>query len=133
MKIVLEDKKQVFGQYDIRGIYPDEVNEELVYEVSKTLAKDFFPKGRVVVGMDARNSSKALYKEVLRGLEANGVKVLAVGLITTPMLYFLVNHLETDGGVIVTASHNPKEYNGLKVVEKKAKNISGVEIFKRLT
>ncbi|PIR98319.1 MAG: hypothetical protein COT88_02285 [Candidatus Colwellbacteria bacterium CG10_big_fil_rev_8_21_14_0_10_41_28] len=124
----LKQKQSAFGKYDIRGVYPKVVDEELVYLISKALAEKKFNKERVIVGMDARESSPALYKEVIRGLHEGGVEVLEGGSMTTPMLYFLVNDLNLGGGIIVTASHNPKEYNGLKMVGRNADNISGAEV-----
>jgi phosphomannomutase len=71
---------------------------------------------------------QAAIKSIKRG--ASGIKIIEAGLMTTPMLYFLVNHFKTDLGIMITASHNPKEYNGLKIVGKNAIPISGEEIYK---
>lgn len=130
-------KPSIFGAYDIRGKYPIDINKESVEEIIPSILKALKPeKGilKIVVGCDARLSSPGLYKAVLKTLKslptANyKLKSIAVGMITTPMLYFLVNKLEASGGIMITASHNPKNYNGLKVVGLKAIPISGKEIY----
>ena len=141
--------QSIFKAYDIRGRYPEEINEEAVAEIAGALA-GYFSKVRdsrssntIVVGHDARLSSPALLEAVLDGLKIpalkgdarqgrqdSKLKILNVGMITTPMLYFLVNHFKAVGGIMVTASHNPKEFNGLKVVGEKAAPMSGLEIKK---
>lgn len=120
----------IFKAYDIRGKYPDEINEDSVAEIARFLA-GHFGKGKVVVAHDARLSSPLLYKTVLKTLVTNNSKLITVpvGIATTPMFYFLVNQLKAAGGIMITASHNPKEYNGLKVVGSKAEPMSGKEIY----
>ncbi len=133
--------KSIFRAYDIRGIYPQEINEEAVLVIAQTLARYFSAeggstsggkKGKIVIGYDARLSSLQLYKALLRGLKIENykLKIENCGLITTPMMYFLVNHLKAVGGIMITASHNPKKYNGMKVVGRKAVPISGEEIYR---
>ncbi|MBI2033601.1 MAG: hypothetical protein HYT13_00675 [Candidatus Liptonbacteria bacterium] len=125
-------KREIFKAYDIRGLYPKDLNEKAVFEIVRNSAEKLFGKGGVVVGHDARLSSPKLYKAVLQGLKAGvpKAKLFRAGLITTPMLYFLVNQFGARGGLMVTASHNPKEYNGLKIVGEQASPISGNAIFK---
>lgn len=118
----------IFKAYDIRGRYPAEINEAAVQEISRGLRR-FFKTGKIVVARDARLSSPALYRTVIKEL---GRRVIPAGLATTPFFYFLVNRLKAAGGIMVTASHNPKEWNGLKVVGPKAKMISGHEVLKTL-
>lgn len=123
----------IFRAYDIRGKYPLEINEGVVYKIIPSLISKLRIKNsecRIIVGHDARLSSPILYKTVLRSLMTSGytLVVMPAGLITTPMLTFLVNHFKAVGGIMVTASHNPKEYNGLKVVGKNAEPIGGKEI-----
>lgn len=120
----------IFKAYDIRGRYPEEINEEVVAEIAKALAK-YFQKGKIIVGHDARLSSSSLYKTVLTSLKTYNLKLktISTGMITTPMLYFLVVKLKAAGGIMITASHNPKEYNGLKIVGPDAGMISGKEIW----
>ena len=122
----------IFKAYDIRGKYPAEINEGVVETIVSFLAP-YFPKGTLVIGHDARVSSLVLYHTALLAARFLQVTTLPVGMITTPMLYFLVNHLKAAGGIMVTASHNPKEYNGLKIVGPKAAPISGYEIYQRIT
>lgn len=128
----------IFKAYDIRGKYPKEINEKVTTKIVSVITRDLKPK-IVIVGRDTRLSSPSLYKTVLDLLKANpptgGLKLKTVpaGIITTPMLYFLVNHFNADLGIMITASHNPKEYNGLKIVGKKAIPISGKEILKWIT
>lgn len=122
--------KSIFKAYDIRGKYPKEINEKDAEIISGVLAAHF-RSGEVVVGHDARKSSPKLYRAVIRGLDKNDkITLIKVGLITTPLLYFLVNRVGAKGGVMVTASHNPKEYNGIKAVGVNAEPISGKDIWK---
>lgn len=115
----------IFRAYDVRGVYPSELNEDIV---TRILSTPLFHGGAVVVGHDARVSSPTLYRAARVSLTSRGALVIPVGLITTPMLYFLVNNLKAAGGVMITASHNPKEYNGLKIVREGAVPISGKEV-----
>ena len=117
----------IFKSYDVRGKYPDEINEATVQKIILAL-REVYKNQKIVVGCDTRLSSPSLYKTVLDSLPSK--KTTAAGMITTPMLYFLVNHLDADLGIMITASHNPKEYNGLKIVKQKAVPISGKEILK---
>lgn len=123
--------KNIFKAYDVRGKYPKELNEKIAEKIAGVLAKHF-KKGEIVVGHDARLSSPKIYKAVLRAVARENPKidVVKVGLISTPLLYFLVNRIGATGGIMVTASHNPKEYNGLKVVGKNAEPVSGKEILR---
>lgn len=90
-----------------------------------------FKKGTLVLGIDARTSSPKLLEGLKKGLSVNPkLNFLEAGLITTPMLYFLVNQFRASGGVMVTASHNPKDMNGFKVVKSKGAPISGEEVKK---
>ena len=113
-----------FGAYDIRGIVPEEVNEVLAYRIGK-----FFPvlfkAHKVVVGHDIRLSGLGLQKALTRGLTESGCDVIDIGQCGTEMIYFATAHLKLDGGIMITASHNPKEYNGMKFVRQEAKPISG--------
>lgn len=113
-----------FGTYDIRGRYPDVVNEDMAYDIGRRFAKGFFA-GSVVVGRDIRLSGPSLQKALVRGLTEAGCDVLDIGQCGTEMVYFATVYLQTDGGIMITASHNPKEYNGMKFVGKGAYPISG--------
>ena len=120
----------IFKAYDVRGRYPEEINESAVAEIISVLAKHW-EKGKIVVGHDTRLSSPSLYKSVLDTLATNHQSLVAVplGLCTTPMFYFLANEMKASGGIMVTASHAPKEFNGLKVLDG-GEVISGAEILK---
>ncbi len=113
----------VFRAYDIRGVYPDDINEEDYYRIAKGYVYLFKPK-TVVVGMDARESSPALKASLIRGFLDAGVDVVDIGQITTDMLYFTAGAFPYSGGIVVSASHNPKQYNGMKMVKEKAAAIS---------
>ncbi len=125
----MELNRKIFKANDVRGVYPKEINEHAVFSIAKGLSKYF--KTKVAIGHDARNSSLSLYNELKKGLKQNKkIKIIDAGLITTPTMYFLVNSMKLDGGVMVTASHAPKEFNGMKIVKEKAQMLSGDEIWK---
>ena len=107
--------KSIFKAYDVRGIYPEELNEEAAFAIGRAFVKKTGAKN-VVVGHDARLSSPALFKALTQGLLAAGVKVTSIGQTPTEGLYFAVASYDFDGGIMITASHNPKEYNGFKTM-----------------
>ena len=113
-----------FKAYDVRGVYPTEVNEELAYRVGRIYSA-MFAAETVVVGHDIRLSGRAIVDALTEGLRHGGTKVIDIGQCGTEMIYFATAHLNADGGIMVTASHNPKEYNGMKLVRKGARPISG--------
>jgi len=115
---------EIFHAYDIRGIYPDDLDEESFYAIAGSYAELFKPAGKIAVGMDARQSSPALKENLIKGLIDWGVDVVDIGEITTDMLYFAVGRYGYAGGFVVSASHNPGEYNGLKLVKEGAAAIS---------
>lgn len=116
----------IFRAYDIRGIYPEDLNEEIACKIGQAFVK-FLGKTKlqIVIGRDNRLSGPALHKNLIKGITDMGAEVIDIGLSTTPMLYFAVAHYGYDGGVIVTASHNPAQYNGFKMVRENAIPISG--------
>lgn len=114
---------EVFRAYDIRGIYPNDIDEQAYYRIAKAYVHLFKPS-TMVVGMDARISSPPLKASLIKGFLDSGVDVVDIGQITTDMLYFAVGAYDYSGGVVVSASHNPKEYNGMKMVREKAAAIS---------
>lgn len=122
----------IFKAYDTRGIYPKEINESVARIVARAVARRL-KNGPLVIGHDTRLSSLKLYRATIGELVKTIPKksLYAAGLTTTPQLYFLVNHLRAAGGIMITASHNPKQYNGFKVVKAKAQTIGGTEL-KRL-
>ncbi|MBU2101554.1 hypothetical protein KKH05_02445 [Patescibacteria group bacterium] len=134
MKVDISSKKESFKEYDIRGIYPVGIDEELIREVVRALVEKVFIKGKVVVGHDARNSSPSLYEAAINEFERHeGFDVIKVGMMTTPMLAFLIKDTEAVGGICITASHNPKEYNGIKTAKREEgigiKVVGGKEIY----
>ncbi len=117
-------KESIFRAYDIRGIYPEDIDEEVAYKVGLGFAAYLGNKGKVSVGRDVRISGKALQEHVIRGLKDGGLNVVELGLITTPILYFSIIYYHLDGGIMVTASHNPPEWNGFKLCREKAETIA---------
>jgi len=115
---------KVFKAYDVRGIYPSEIDEAGAYAIGRGYVEQFEPK-RVAVGRDMRLSGPAMQAEVMRGAADAGAQVLDLGLIGTEMLYFAVGELGLDGGIVVTASHNPKAYTGMKIVRRGALPVGG--------
>jgi phosphomannomutase len=115
---------KVFKAYDVRGIYPEEIDDEGAYAIGRAFAQQFEPR-RIAVGRDMRLSSPAVAEAVVRGAADEGVEVLELGLVGTEMVYFAVGALELDGGIMVTASHNPKEYTGMKIVRRGALPVGG--------
>ncbi|ANM29441.1 phosphomannomutase [Acidobacteria bacterium Mor1] len=118
-----QDKLASFKAYDIRGRVPDQLNPELVTNIGRGLATFLKPK-RIAVGHDIRLSSPEFAEALCKGLQASGVDVVDIGRGGTEMVYFATAHLKLDGGVMVTASHNPADYNGLKLVREESKPIS---------
>lgn len=115
--------REIFKAYDIRGVYPAEINEETVDKIARAYAVWLKPK-KVSLGRDVRCSSKSLFEAAKNALIESGVDVFDIGVITTDMHYFAVANYGLDGGMIITASHNPAEYNGIKMVRKEAIEIS---------
>ncbi len=113
-----------FKAYDIRGQIPNQLNPDICYRIGNATAK-FLDAKRVVIGRDMRLTSAEFADAVAKGLQEAGVDVLDIGLCGTEMVYFGVSHLNADGGIMITASHNPADYNGLKLVREEAKPISG--------
>ena len=106
-----------FKAYDIRGKVPSDLNPELAYKIALSFAKLVDAKS-VVVGYDIRKSSGIISDAVKSGLTDYGVNVIDIGLCGTEMIYYATPEFEADGGIMITASHNPPEYNGLKFVKK---------------
>ncbi|MEL7310259.1 MAG: phosphomannomutase [Pseudomonadota bacterium] len=112
-----------FKAYDVRGRLPDQLNEEIALRIGNAMAQ-YLDAKRVVLGRDIRLSSESLANAVADGLMQAGVEVLDIGLGGTEMVYYATGALEADGGIMVTASHNPKDYNGLKLVREGARPLS---------
>ncbi len=113
---------KIFKSYDIRATYPEQINEENVYVITQavyTYLKSLFPQKKslkIAVGRDMRLSGPSLFPIILKGLTDMGAEVIDVGLLSTPSLYFAVFHYGYDGGIQLSASHNPSNYNGMKIV-----------------
>lgn len=124
----------IFKAYDIRGVYPAEINGETAYNIGQALV-EFTKAKKVAVGRDMRESSPEIEEALIRGINDQGADVIKIGLASTPIAYFSSWKLEVDVAVIITASHNPAEYNGMKFCFKGAVPIgegSGMEEIKRL-
>jgi len=120
----------IFKAYDVRGTYPDQIHEEMARKIGRVFSavldeNDRAESNTVVVGHDMRDHSLPLQAALIEGLRAGGLDVLNIGLATTPMNYFAVGSLGAAGGVQVTASHNPAQYNGLKFSKRDAQPVSG--------
>lgn len=122
--------KTIFREYDIRGVYPEQLNEEVSYLIGRAFATKLISlnKNKMIVGYDNRLSSASLEKNLVRGLNDGGVSVVRLGLVTTPMYYYAWDRLDIRCGIMVTASHNPKEYNGFKMSYNGIHNIFGKDV-----
>ncbi|MEH6578903.1 MAG: phosphomannomutase CpsG [Amphritea sp.] len=118
------EKLGCFKAYDIRGQLGTQLDEDIAYRIGRAYA-EFLKPQTVVVGGDMRLSTESLKLALANGLRDSGVDVLDIGLCGTEEIYFATAHLETDGGIVVTASHNPEDYNGMKLVRRGSKPISG--------
>ncbi len=110
----------IFKAYDVRGTYPDQFNEDVAYRIARAFAQILKPK-LTVVGYDMRLSGPALLEPTARGLMEQGSDVIHIGMTSTPMYYYAVNALKADAGMMLTASHNPPQYNGLKITGPEAR------------
>jgi phosphomannomutase len=119
---VLDPK--VFKAYDVRGVHPTELDEQGAYAIGRAYVEQFEPR-RIAVGRDMRLSAPAMARATIEGAADAGADVVDIGLVGTEMLYFAVGELGLDGGVAVTASHNPKEYTGMKIVRRGALPVGG--------
>ncbi|WP_305852095.1 phosphomannomutase/phosphoglucomutase [Aliikangiella sp. G2MR2-5] len=125
--IIIPDS--IFREYDIRGVVGDSLNAEIVKEIGRAIGSEAFERGeqRVAVARDGRLSGPELLNALKQGLMESGRDVIDVGEVPTPLLYFATNYLDASSGVVLTGSHNPKDYNGLKIVIG-GKTLSGAEI-----
>ena len=113
-----------FKAYDVRGRMPDELNEDIAYRIGRGYAQ-FLNPSKVAVGWDIRLSSRGMSQALIKGLNDSGVNVVDIGLCGTEEVYFSTFSQKFDGGIMITASHNPKDYNGIKFVREDSKPISG--------
>ena len=124
----------IFKAYDIRGIYPDQLDEDAAWKIGCAAARFLrshlhgYERGQansqsLCVGRDMRTHSEKIAKSLIEGMNSTGANVIDIGMIDTPQMYFAINHLGTCGGVQVTASHNPAKYNGFKISGLQAKPV----------
>jgi phosphomannomutase len=124
MSLVLNP--DIFKAYDVRGTYPDQIHEDAARAIGAAFVA-YLNARRVAVGRDMRLSSPALAAAFIDGVTSQGADVVDYGMIPTDMLYYAVARDDHDGGVMITASHNPKQYNGMKMVRREAFPLSGEE------
>jgi phosphomannomutase len=118
--------ESIFKAYDIRGMYPENLDEAVAHDIGSAFVEYLDLKGsRVIVARDMRLSGEALERAFIDGVTQAGADVLDLGLVSTDALYFAVGHLGEPGGAMVTASHNPKDYNGFKLCREDAIALSG--------
>ncbi len=120
-------KPEIFKSYDVRGVYPTDLNEEAAEVIGRVLA-GVFPEGKVVVGRDMRLSGDNLFSALIKGFLAGGREINDIGLVPIDAVYFAVNNFNYGGGVMITASHNPAEYNGFKIVKKNMEWVRGRDL-----
>ncbi|MFW6013766.1 MAG: phosphomannomutase/phosphoglucomutase [Nanoarchaeota archaeon] len=120
----MEIDEGIFKAYDIRGIVPEQLNEEIAKKIGKAIV-EFLKCKRIVVGQDLREHSKELTNSLMEGLTSMGADVIDIGMCTTPMNYYANGVFDADASVMVTASHNPSEWNGFKICKEKAVPLSG--------
>lgn len=122
---------QIFREYDIRGIVGKDLIPQVVREIGKAFGTYIHKEGRrIALGRDVRLSSKPFRDTLIEGLLSTGLKVIDVGVVPTPVLYYSILHYKTNGGVMITGSHNPIEFNGFKLCRKGAQSLYGEEIQK---
>ena len=126
----MEISKSIFREYDIRGIYPEQINEEVVYKIAKAISVKCLNEGisEICIARDGRLSGEKLLFALENSLSKNGIDVINTGMATTPLLYFAAKKSECKSGVMITGSHNPKNYNGIKLIIND-KPVSGTEIY----
>ena len=122
--------KSIFREYDIRGIVPDELNEDTISKIAKSIALKCHKESvdEIVIGRDGRLSGPTLLDSLQESLNKNGINTINIGLVTSPLLYFAAKKIASKSGIMLTGSHNPKNYNGIKLVIDD-KPVSGTEIW----
>ncbi len=108
---------KIFGTFGARGVYPEEINEEFAYRMGRAFGSFLGGEGLVVAGRDTRRSGQALLNAAIAGLVSSGIDVVNFGIVPTPLVQFGARKLKASGGLVVTASHNPPQYNGIKLLE----------------
>ena len=122
--------KSIFREYDIRGIVPDELNEDTISKIAKSIALKCHKESvdEIVIGRDGRLSGPTLLDSLQESLNKNGINTINIGLVTSPLLYYAAKKIASKSGIMLTGSHNPKNYNGIKLVIDD-KPVSGTEIW----
>ncbi len=130
MKITKNINSNIFREYDIRGVYGTDLNEDVAYTIGLAFGSFLHDLGesKVVLGHDNRESHSELYPALMQGILDTGINVLSLGLVTTPMHNFAKLHYNVNAGIMVTASHNPKEYNGFKMSVNKESSLYGSDL-----
>jgi len=132
---MVEIKPHIFRAYDIRGVYGEDLDEHVAEEIGLTYGTMLGNRGNVLVGRDVRLSGESLARAAMKGLARAGCNVHDLGLVPTPVIYFSIVHFKADGGIQVTASHNPPEWNGFKLIKAGGHTVSagaGMEEFKEM-
>ncbi len=120
--------ERIFRSYDIRGIYPHEINKEAAFIIGQAFVR-FIDGKKICLGYDARTSSPELSQAFAEGAKSQGAEVVDLGLLPSEVVYFAVGKYSYDGGAVITASHNPKEYNGIRLVDENVEMIPGKKIY----
>ena len=130
MEITKKINSAIFREYDVRGIYGEDLNEDVAYTVGKAFGSYISKLGqnKVIIGHDNRQSHEVIYPALMKGILDSGVDVISLGLVTTPMHNFAKIYYDVDAGIMVTASHNPKEYNGFKMSVQKEDSLFGNDL-----
>ena len=130
MEITKKINSAIFREYDVRGIYGEDLNEDVAYTVGKAFGSYISKLGqnKVIIGYDNRQSHEVIYPALMKGILDSGVDVISLGLVTTPMHNFAKIYYDVDAGIMVTASHNPKEYNGFKMSVQKEDSLFGNDL-----
>ena len=130
MEITKKINSAIFREYDVRGIYGEDLNEDVAYTVGKAFGSYVlrFGQDKVIIGHDNRQSHEVIYPALMKGILDSGVDVISLGLVTTPMHNFAKIYYDVDAGIMVTASHNPKEYNGFKMSVQKEDSLFGNDL-----
>ena len=110
--------KNIFREYDIRGVYPIDLNEDVYFEIGNAIASkcNELSIDSIVLGRDGRLSGKSLMNALENSLINNGINIENIGIVTSPLLYYAAKKHSSKSGIMVTGSHNPKEYNGIKMI-----------------
>ena len=124
-------KETIFREYDVRGNWENDITEDVAYTFGRSFASYIALRGEldVIVGHDNRTSSPIIHDALIRGLVESGANVIDLGLVTTPMYYYAKKKNKIKNGIMITASHNPKEYNGFKISFDYIGNSCGQDIY----